>query len=101
MKAALIVPAAVSTDLAAVAVEAVPAIWTARLRTDHVVIFRVNGSKISNAVVEEAAASGVTVLVVEDSAVVIALVAEVASAASAVAAASADSAAVGAAEGNY
>jgi hypothetical protein len=49
-------------DLAAVAVEAVPAIWTARLRTDRVAIFRASASKISNAA---AAASGVTV-VMED-----------------------------------
>ena len=57
--------------------EAVPAIWTARLRTDRVAIFRANASKISNAVaaasvmtvvVEDLA--GATVLAVEDSAVI-------------------------------
>jgi len=73
LKAALIVPVAATTELA---VEVVPAIWIARLRIDRVAIFQVNGSKISNAVT--AAASGVTVLVVEAviaSAVAVALVA--------------------------
>jgi hypothetical protein len=68
---------AATTELAvALAVEVVPAIWIARLRIDRVAIFQVNGSKISNAVT--AAASGVTVLVVEAviaSAVPVALVA--------------------------
>ena len=77
LKAALIVPVAATTELAvALAVEVVPAIWIARLRIDRVAIFQVNGSKISNAVT--AAASGVTVLVVEAviaSAVAVALVA--------------------------
>ena len=69
---------AATTELAvALAVEVVPAIWIARLRIDRVAIFRVNGSKISNAVT--AAASGVTVLVVEAviaSAVVVAVLAD-------------------------
>jgi hypothetical protein len=63
LKAALIVPVAALIGPAAVAVEAVRAIWTGRLRTDRVAIFQVNGSKISNAVA--AAVSGVTA-VVED-----------------------------------
>src|SRR5262245_58354645 len=60
--------------------------WTARLRTDHVAIFRVSASKISNAVMA-AAASGVTV-VVEDLAGVIVLAVAVALEDSAVAIAS-------------
>jgi hypothetical protein len=92
-----------TTELAvALAVEVVPAIWIARLRIDRVAIFRVNGSKISNAVT--AAASGVTVLVVEAviaSAVVVALVAStVVAAGDSEVVALADSAAAAGADGN-
>jgi hypothetical protein len=59
VKLALSVPVAAITDPV---VKVDPAIWTAKLRTDHVAIFPVNGSKIPNAAA--AAASGVIVLAV-------------------------------------
>ena len=97
LKAALIAPVAASTDLA---VEVAPAIWTVRLRTDRVAIFRASGSRTFNAA--PTAALGVTGLaVVIDSVVaaadleVIALV-EVALAEAALA----DSAVEGGADGN-
>jgi hypothetical protein len=91
LKAALIVPVAALTDLVAVAVEAAPAIWTARLKTDRVAIFRTSASKISNAAVVVVDLVGVIVLAV---AAVIALVV----AASAAEAALADSAAAAGAD---
>ena len=49
MRILLIVPVKEATT--ALAVKVVPEIWTARLRTDRVAIFRASVSKTSNAVV--------------------------------------------------
>jgi len=92
-KAALIVPVAASTDLA-VAVEAVPAIWIVRLRTDHAAIFRVSVSRVfkagaATALAAEADSVVIVSVVAADSAAVIASAVEH----SAAVAASADSAA--------
>jgi hypothetical protein len=84
---------AASTDLA-VAVEAVPAIWTGRLRTDRVGIFRVSVSRVfkvgaATALAAEADSVVIVSVVAADSAAVIASAVEH----SAAVAASADSAA--------
>jgi hypothetical protein len=71
LKQVLNTPIAGSTDPMA---EVGPRTWTARLKTDHVAIFPVNGSKIPNAVA--AAASAVIVLEAEGSAAVTASAAE-------------------------
>ena len=69
VKLALSVPVAAITDPV---VKVDPAIWTAKLRTDHVAIFPVNGSKIPNAaVVVEDLVAVIASAAVADSAAVI------------------------------
>ena len=84
---------AASTDLVAVAVEAVSAIWIARLRTDRVAIFQASGSRAFRAVALIAAAVEADSVVIASAAADLAVIDLVV-----VAAALADSAAVAAAD---